>query len=82
MNETLKNIKRISQRVKQQLWNNSFRTGRGQKGYGCPHLRFNVFLKSWIALGEDPCPDCKNERCENHGKEFKDQKRLVILGDV
>lgn len=43
----------------------------------CSKIR--ISSSYWTTKDEDPCPTCKNERCENRGQPFKYQERLIIL---
>ena len=47
----------------------------------CPCLRFNHFLKKWVAIGHDPCPTrkCRFKTCHNYGKPFDMPDKLIIL---
>ncbi len=52
----------------------------------CPCLRYSKFLKSWIALEEDPClaKKCGKEHtgCHNYGKKHDNLERLIIFKGV
>ncbi len=33
----------------------------------------------WVALEEDPCPNCDNKACHNYGVPFHRPSKLIIL---
>lgn len=70
-----KGLERVNKSIKDQLWEKGIRLQ-------CAKIRFSTFLNCWISLDKDPCPECKTEKCLNHGKKFFHQKRLMILGEA
>jgi len=44
---------------------------------GCIYLL--IYKNIWIALDKDPCPQCKDERCNNARRPFDEKDRLLIL---
>ena len=56
------------------LWINAY-------DMACPKLKYNVDLRCWIALKEDPCMDgkCGRKDCPNYLDRFSKPDRLIIV---
>ncbi len=49
------------------------------KELNCPHLWYDKEQDIWIAIGENPCPDCEREPCSNHTHSWDGENMNLLV---